>query len=483
MLTTPDAPFETYDIVVLGAGYAGLMASLRLGRRRLGLRVALINAEEQFVERVRLQEAMVAPVMPRIASLSDYLARTPIKFIEARALSLDPVRCRVHIEARGSAREIGFTQLIYALGSHVDTSKTPGASRYAYRLDPGESLHSTAALRGTLHQFAGRPARVLAVGGGPLSIEAAGEVKSTWPEMDVTLVSATRAGDFTSDKVRAVLRRDLTKLGVALVDNERVSEITASEVVTANGRHFTFDVCIWAAGMRAPSIAREAGLTVDAQDRVVVDMTSDLSPILAFWPLATALIPAVQLVLHFDHLRLPPQSQASTPPSRLLLKLPGRLFCRLLSPPSPRRLRSAVSRRCFHSTPTTTQFFSCWADAPLEDCATFSSVWFCTSLPSSGSCQAFSHGQAASVGRPTQSRRQAVIARHANRPRMSTAEGLAEALQELGITSEQSFAANRRQAAAMRHPALVVLLSLQISFLTQKAARANSRQLPGQKLA
>ncbi|QKK26915.1 FAD-dependent oxidoreductase [Rhizobium hidalgonense] len=152
MLTTPNAPFETYDVVVLGAGYAGLMASLRLGRRRLGLRVALINAEDQFVERVRLQEAMVAPVRPRIASLSDYLARTPIKFIEARALSLDPVRCRILIEAKGSTREIGFTQLIYALGSHVDTSKAPGASQYAYRLDLGGGLHSTAALRVALHQ-------------------------------------------------------------------------------------------------------------------------------------------------------------------------------------------------------------------------------------------------------------------------------------------------------------------------------------------
>ncbi|AHG49047.1 hypothetical protein RLEG12_08895 (plasmid) [Rhizobium leguminosarum bv. trifolii CB782] len=271
MLTTPNAPFETYDVVVLGAGYAGLMASLRLGRRRLGLRVALINAEEQFVERVRLQEAMVAPVTPRIASLSDYLARTPVQFIAARALSLDPVRCRILIEAKGYAREIGFTQLIYALGSHVDTSKALGASQYAYRLDTGEGLHSAAALRVALHRLAGRPARVLAVGGGPLSIEAAGEVKSTWPEMDVTLVSATRAGDFTSDKVQAVLRRDLRRLGVALVDNERVSEIKASEVVTASGRHFAYDVCIWAAGMRAPPIAREAGLTVDARDRVVVD--------------------------------------------------------------------------------------------------------------------------------------------------------------------------------------------------------------------
>jgi NADH:ubiquinone reductase (H+-translocating) len=270
MSPSPGSSHEVYDVVVLGAGYAGMMAALRVGRRRLGLRVVLVNSDEQFVERVRLQESMVAPVKPRIASLSRYLRRTNVQFLRAHVLSLDPARNTVTIEEDGSPRTIAFAQLIYALGSHVDTDNAPGALQHAFRLDPGEGPRSAAALRSALHDFAGRPARVLAVGGGPLSVEAAGEIKSTWPNMRVTLISATSAGDFSSAKVQTVVRRDLTKLGVELVDNERVTEIESDAVITTSGQRFPFDICVWAAGMRAPTIARQAGLAVDTQDRVVV---------------------------------------------------------------------------------------------------------------------------------------------------------------------------------------------------------------------
>jgi NADH dehydrogenase len=261
---------ETYDVIVLGAGYAGLMAALRLGRRRLGLRVALINAENQFVERVRLQESMLAPVKPRIASLSAYLARTPIDFIHARVISLDADRRRVRVEAGGNLRDIGFAQAVFALGSHVDVENVAGAADHTFRLDPGEGPRSAAALRSALLKNTGQRIRVLAVGGGPLSIEVAGEVKSTWPEMEVSLVSASRVGDFRSARVEAVLRRDLSRLGVTLIDHERIGEVRATEVVAINGRCFPYDICIWAAGMRASSIAKEAGLAVDAQDRILV---------------------------------------------------------------------------------------------------------------------------------------------------------------------------------------------------------------------
>src|SRR4029077_16373865 len=96
----PLAPAENtraYDIVILGAGYGGLVAALRLGRKRQHLRIALINASDRFLERVRLQESIVAPVPPRIPSISAFLAGTGIEFIGGTVASLDAVRRCVRV--------------------------------------------------------------------------------------------------------------------------------------------------------------------------------------------------------------------------------------------------------------------------------------------------------------------------------------------------------------------------------------------------
>lgn len=131
MTVSPHAAHEPYDVIVLGAGYAGLMAALRLGQRRLGLRVALVNREEAFVERVRLQEAMVDPVKPRIASLARYLKGTNTEFILGTVLSLNATQNTVTIEVAGSHRELVFKQLVYAMGSHVDSDNARGAQEMA----------------------------------------------------------------------------------------------------------------------------------------------------------------------------------------------------------------------------------------------------------------------------------------------------------------------------------------------------------------
>src|ERR1051325_11862497 len=114
-----------YDVAILGAGYAGLMAALHRGEsRQKPLRVALVNAEDHFVERARLQECLVRPVAPRIPSIAALVAGTGTDFIQGQIASLDVDARRVEIVTATVPRAITFDRLVSALGSRTEVEIT-----------------------------------------------------------------------------------------------------------------------------------------------------------------------------------------------------------------------------------------------------------------------------------------------------------------------------------------------------------------------
>jgi NADH dehydrogenase len=260
-----------YDVVILGAGYAGLMAALRLSGRKWRLRIALVNARDQFLERVRLQESIVAAITPRISSISALVAGTAIEFICGSVTSLDADQRRLWIAGETQDRAIAFDQLIYALGSNIDVAGIPGAAEYTYRLEAGDGPHGASALRSRLQQNTGRPLRVITVGGAETAVEVAGEIKTAWPATEMTVVSRSRCGDFKGARVEKAVRAELTRLGVGMIDGETVAEVRPTAVLTEGGRSIACDVCVWSGGLSSAPLARDAGLSTDSQGRIWVD--------------------------------------------------------------------------------------------------------------------------------------------------------------------------------------------------------------------
>lgn len=261
----------SYDVVILGAGYAGLMAALRLSAWTCPLKALLISERGRFTERVRLQEALAAPLEPGLPPFVQWLGDTKLDFLEGRVTSLSPLEGIVIVQTARDKLAVLFERCIYALGSATDFELVPGAADHAFRLDPGQDPLGAAALRDRLHGAPGG-ARAVIVGGGNTAVEAAAQIKQSRPDFTVTLIAAHSVGDFgKGGEVERAVRGELVRQDVLLVDTDPVRAIDADHVVTGSGRKIAADLCILAAGLRSPEIAGAAGILVDEGNRIWVD--------------------------------------------------------------------------------------------------------------------------------------------------------------------------------------------------------------------
>src|SRR2546427_5264574 len=139
-----DMTEKTTHVVVLGAGYAGLMAAMRLANKTDSRAVAitLVNATETFNKRVRNHQLISGQRLPE-RPLAQMLSKTRIQFQPGTVRAVEPDRRAVIVETGADETiELPYDNLIYALGSHVNVGATPGVHEHAYTLDQ----HSAAAL-------------------------------------------------------------------------------------------------------------------------------------------------------------------------------------------------------------------------------------------------------------------------------------------------------------------------------------------------
>ena len=101
-----------HRIIVLGAGYAGAMTAGRLARRlhREEVAITVVNAEPDFVERIRLHQlATGQDLKPR--PLRDMFAGTGVELKIAKVTGLDADRKTVTASTRTAPRNSPTTRL------------------------------------------------------------------------------------------------------------------------------------------------------------------------------------------------------------------------------------------------------------------------------------------------------------------------------------------------------------------------------------
>lgn len=261
---------QATKIVVLGGGYAGVMAALRLAgkTRRLGTEITLVNGLDHFVERPRLHEAAVG-TKTRQPLLRELLRGTAVKFQQGWATAIDPEAQAVFIATEAGEQTMAYDFLLYALGSRIERQSVPGMAEQAYVLDAfGE--RAMPALQSRLKELAAGEI-VLVAGGGATGIEAACEIKAHYPQLAVKLVTAGAVGDFKNAKVQKHILAALAEQKIELLENSSVEAAHEAEVQLEDGRFLPAAVVVWCAGFQVPGLAKAAGLPVNGQNQLLVD--------------------------------------------------------------------------------------------------------------------------------------------------------------------------------------------------------------------
>jgi len=251
----------TTRVVVVGGGYAGVLAANRLSRRP-DLDITVVNPRPHFVERIRLHQ-LVAGNDDAVEDYSALLTdRAKLVVDAAQRIDADAKTVRL-----ASGATLDYDYLIYAVGSTAPVPHSvTGADEFAFPLGEWEAARRLAdTLQDTpLH------APIVVVGGGLTGIEAASEFAETG--RDVTLVTDALGPSLANGGRRSVARQ-LKRLGVTVIDGATVTRVARDRIMLQDGSELPSAVTVWTAGFGVPTLAADSGLRVDRLGRLLTDET------------------------------------------------------------------------------------------------------------------------------------------------------------------------------------------------------------------
>lgn len=300
-MTLPPSP---HKIVIVGAGAGGLELACRLGRRHGPAHITLIDGDAFHVWKPSLhevaagtldihQEGLSYPLLAHLANFSFVAGSVQQIDRESHTLQIGPMHAPDGSEVL-PPRALRYDTLVLAVGSVSNFFGTPGAEEHAVTLDTtGAAEMFRLELLKRMVQVdqakATNPEARLSlaiVGGGATGVELAAELHEAGrlvgayglshfdPATDlvITLVEGgPRLLGPLPERVSNNARAALALRGIQVETDCKVAEVAADHIVTADGRTLPADLCVWAAGIKAPGLGATLDLPLNKLGQLQVD--------------------------------------------------------------------------------------------------------------------------------------------------------------------------------------------------------------------
>ena len=280
------------QIVVAGAGYAGLHVALRLTSRLRSnpdVRLTLVDRHDYhqaLTELPRVAGGTRAADAVRIP-LQNVLAER-VRFVQTEISGFDLAGRRLLTDAG----PIGWGRLVLALGSRPNDFAIPGLAERTlslYSASDAERVWAAVGEAVGAAMAAADPdlqrclATVVVGGGGATGVELAGELAEMLPEVaskhglpaELPSVQLVEAGPTilagSSPQLIDKATKILSDLRVQVRTNAKIAEATEHGFRLEDGQLVRGGVFVWAGGLKAPELVADSGLPTGHNGRVKVD--------------------------------------------------------------------------------------------------------------------------------------------------------------------------------------------------------------------
>ncbi|GED58414.1 NAD(P)/FAD-dependent oxidoreductase [Brevibacillus formosus] len=279
----------TPKILILGAGYGGLLTTLQL-QKKLNYNeaeITLVNKHNYHYITTWLHEpaAGTAPADHARVSLDGILNKDKVNFVKGTVQAIQPEEQTVTLE---SGEVLSYDYLVIGLGSEPETFGIEGLKEHAFSI---RSINAVRNIREHIEymfsKFKNEPDRTdyltFVVGGaGFTGIEFCGELGDRLPELcrefdvDPELVKVycieaapTALPGFDPELIQYAIDV-LERKGIEFKIGTPIKQCTPDGVLLNTGEEIKSKTVIWAAGVRGNSIVEKAGFEV-MRGRVKVD--------------------------------------------------------------------------------------------------------------------------------------------------------------------------------------------------------------------
>ena len=291
---SPDGPpGQKQRLLILGTGFAAFNLIKRLRR---SYDITVISPRNHFLFTPLLPSTTVGTIEFRSIIEPILTARRDVRFFDARAISLDPVRRQVICEGGISGERFAetFDLLVIAVGAVSNDFGVPGVKGHALFL---RELNEARVLRQRIIQCferAGLPGQsdeerrrllhFVVCGGGPTGVEFAAELHdllvedlhrsypSLMPYVQISLVEASQGILNTFDaKLRKAAEALFRRERIRVLKGSPVVRVNRNTVTLKNGTSLSYGLLLWSTGNGPTPLAVNLRFQKTRFHRLIVD--------------------------------------------------------------------------------------------------------------------------------------------------------------------------------------------------------------------